>query len=164
MRAAVFLDRDGTIIHDDGYLADASRVRLLPGAADALRALAAERSLVVVSNQSGIARGLIRPAELAAVHARMVEVLAAEGITLAATYYCEHGPDDGCSCRKPLPGMLQTAAREHALDLSRSIMIGDKPSDVAAGVAAGCRASFLFTGDWAPVLAFLQEPQDIPAC
>lgn len=139
VRAAVFLDRDGTIIVDDGYLADPSRVRLVEGAADALRSLAARGALlVVVSNQSGIARGYFERAALDAVHARMTELLEAEGIRLHASYYCEHGPDDGCACRKPLPGMLLRAAEEHDIDLAASVMIGDKPSDVEAGRAAGC--------------------------
>ncbi len=159
MRPAVFLDRDGTLIPDEGYLADASRVRLIPGVAPALRALAASgKLLVVVSNQSGVARGLIKSEEVAAVHARVVELLAAEGVHLDAAYHCEHGPDDGCACRKPRPGMLLRAAAEHPIDLRRSLMVGDKPSDVAAGEAAGCKA-LLFTGDWARVLDSLQEPQ-----
>jgi D-glycero-D-manno-heptose 1,7-bisphosphate phosphatase len=152
MRAAAFLDRDGTIIHDEHYIADPARVRLLPGATEALRRLReAGMMLVVVSNQSGVARGRITPAQVAAVHARMTELLGFAGVSIDAAYHCEHGPDDDCTCRKPRPGMLLRAAEEHAIDLRRSIMIGDKPSDVAAGLAAGCRAT-LFTGDWTSVL------------
>ncbi len=157
MRKAAFLDRDGTIIRDEVYLKDPSRVRLLPGAADALRALASRGfALVVVSNQSGVARGLIAPADLARVHARLVEVLAAEGIRLDGAYHCVHGPADGCDCRKPRPGMLLQAARELGLDLAASVMIGDKPSDVEAGAAAGARG-ILFTGDWTPVVQSLEK-------
>jgi D-glycero-D-manno-heptose 1,7-bisphosphate phosphatase len=147
MRPAVFLDRDGTIIEDEGYLADASRVRLLPGALDALRAFR-ERglALVVVSNQSGIPRGLITPAQHAEVDARVKAVLADAGVPLDAAYYCPHLPDAGCACRKPLPGMLEQAAREHGLDLARSLMVGDKMSDVAAGRAAGCVTALLGGG------------------
>jgi histidinol-phosphate phosphatase family protein len=143
-RRAAFLDRDGTIIFDGGYLADPAGVRLLPGALDALRRLrAAGFAIIVVSNQSGLARGLIRPEQHAAVHARFTEVLAEGGITVDAAYYCVHGPDDGCTCRKPRPGMLERAASEHAIDLARSLMIGDKPTDVGAGRAVGCVTALL---------------------
>lgn len=144
MRRALFLDRDGTLIVDVGYPRDPAQVELLPGAAAALRALPPDVTLVIVSNQSGLARGLITPAEAAAVAARVAERFAAEGVHFAAAYVCPHGPDDGCPCRKPAPGLLLQAARELDLDLARSIMIGDKPSDVAAGQAAGCAASLRF--------------------
>jgi D-glycero-D-manno-heptose 1,7-bisphosphate phosphatase len=143
----VFLDRDGTVINDRGYLADPSGVELVDGAAPALRSLHdGGVLLVLVSNQSGIARGLIRREDHARVHARLEQVLSAEGVVLDAYYYCEHGPDDDCECRKPRPGMLRTAAREHGIDLAASFMVGDKRSDVAAGHAAGC-TSVLFGTD-----------------
>ena len=139
MRRAVFLDRDGTIIEAEGYLRDPSRARLLPGVLDALRTFRdLGMMLVVVSNQSGIPRGLITPVQHAAVDARVKQMLADEGVPLDAVYYCAHLPDGGCPCRKPLPGMLERAAREHAIELPRSFMVGDKMSDVAAGHAAGC--------------------------
>lgn len=169
-RAAVFLDRDGTIIVDDDYARDATRVRLMPGAGPALRTLASIGPLVVVSNQSGIGRGIIAPHELAAVHARMVELLDGEGITLAATHYCEHHPDAGCPCRKPAAGMLRDAAAALGLDLSRSLMVGDKPSDLQAGRDAGCKTAYLGDGadnpgldadfrgrDWAELLRALAK-------
>lgn len=144
MRPAVFLDRDGTIIEDEGYLADASRVRLLPGALEALRTFRDHgMMLVVVSNQSGIPRGLITPSQHADVAARVASVLAAEGVPLDGAYYCAHLPNDGCACRKPMPGMLQQAARDLGIDLPRSFMVGDKMSDVAAGHAAGCTTALL---------------------
>jgi D-glycero-D-manno-heptose 1,7-bisphosphate phosphatase len=147
MRRAVFLDRDGTIIEDEGYLADASRIRFVPGAIAALRTFR-ERGmmLVVVSNQSGIPRGLITAEQHAQVDAQFQALLASEGVPLDATYYCKHLPEDGCACRKPLPGMLEHAAREHDIELSRSLMIGDKLSDVAAGHAAGCITALLGEG------------------
>lgn len=148
MRRAVFFDRDGTLIHDEHYLAKASRVRPIPGAIEALRRSRADgRLLVIVSNQSGLARGLIRPEEHAAVHARTMALFADAGVPIDAAYYCEHGPDAGCACRKPRPGMLLRAATEHGIDLAGSIMIGDKRSDVEAGEAAGARG-VLFRGDW----------------
>lgn len=147
-RRALFLDRDGTLVVDAGYPRDPDAVVLLPGAADALRALPADVALVIVSNQSGIARGLITPDEAAAVQARVIDRFAGGGVVFAGAYLCPHGPDDGCACRKPRPGMLFDAARDLRLDLARSIVVGDKPSDVDAGRAAGCRDGVLFT-DWA---------------
>jgi D-glycero-D-manno-heptose 1,7-bisphosphate phosphatase len=147
MRRAVFLDRDGTIIEDEGYLADASRARLLPGIVEALRFFRDRgMMLVVVSNQSGIPRGLITAAQHAEVDARVKELLAAAGVPLDAAYYCAHLPADGCSCRKPLPGMLEQAAAEHGIDTARSFMVGDKLSDIAAGRAAGCITALLGSG------------------
>jgi histidinol-phosphate phosphatase family protein len=145
-RRALFLDRDGTIVVDTGYLRDPQTVRLVDGVGPALReARALGYALLVVSNQSGIARGLIARSELEAVHARMVELLAAEGVTLDDSFYCVHGPDDACRCRKPAPGLLLQAAQAHAIDLAGSAMIGDKESDVAAGEAAGCASLQLDT-------------------
>lgn len=146
--AAVFLDRDGTIIGDPGYLTDPDGVFVLPGAAEALvRLAAAGWSLVVVSNQSGIARGLISPDEAAAVHRRFVQVLEDLGVQLAGAYYCPHGPDDGCGCRKPASGLLEEAARDLGIDLKVSVMVGDKPSDAEAGLACGCRSILLSADD-----------------
>jgi histidinol-phosphate phosphatase family protein len=138
-RKALFLDRDGTLIVDVGYPRDPERVELLDGVVDALRALQRDYALVIISNQSGIGRGLIREDEAIAVHERVIERFRAAGVTFAGAYYCPHAPDDRCRCRKPAPGLLEDAARELDLDLGRSIMIGDKPSDLVAGRAAGCR-------------------------
>lgn len=148
---ALFLDRDGTLIEDVGYPRDPSRVRLVAGAGAALREAACRGfRFVVVSNQSGVARGIIALHELDAVHQRFVALLRAEGIALAGSYFCVHGPDEGCRCRKPQPGMLLDAARDLDLDLASSWMIGDKQSDVEAGLAAGCstlRVPFGLNGD-----------------
>jgi D-glycero-D-manno-heptose 1,7-bisphosphate phosphatase len=141
---AIFLDRDGTLVVDVGYPRDPDRVELLPGAAAALRRLSAQAALVIVSNQSGIGRGLIAPDEARAVHDRMIARFADEGVTFAGSYYCPHAPDDDCACRKPQPGLLLQAARELDLDLPRSVMVGDKPTDVEVGRAAGCAAALLF--------------------
>src|SRR5690348_11648442 len=123
MRRAVFLDRDGTMIEDGDYLADASRVRLLPGVISALQSFR-ERGmmLIVVSNQSGIPRGLITAAQHAEVDARVRSLFASAGVPLDAAYYCMHLPGDGCACRKPRPGMIEQAARDHDIDTTRSIM------------------------------------------
>jgi len=138
------MDRDGTLINDVGYPSRPDDVRLLPGAAGALsRFGAAGYKRIVISNQSGIGRGLITHAQATAVHERLIAVLAEEGAGIDAAYYCPHAPDESCSCRKPSPELILQAARELDLDPSRSFMIGDKPSDVEAGVRAGCRTILL---------------------
>lgn len=139
---AVFLDRDGTlnVKADEGdYIRRAADLVLLPGAAYSVRLLNdAGLAVVVVTNQRGVARGLMSEQDLDAVHARLVELLGSVGATLAGIYSCTHG-HAACECRKPLPGLLRQAALEHGLDLARCVMIGDAPSDIAAGRAAGCR-------------------------
>lgn len=171
-RSALFLDRDGTLIVDVGYPRDPDRVELVDGAADALRALQRDHALVIISNQSGIGRGLIREDEARAVHARVIERFKASGVTFAGAYYCPHTPDDRCRCRKPAPGLIEDAARELDLDLGRSFMIGDKPSDLEAGRAAGCRyvvrlgpdednaEASARCDDWADVCAFVASTRE----
>ena len=162
-RRAVFLDRDGTLIEDVGYPRDPARVTVLAGAVDALRELAGRGFvLAVVSNQSGLARGLVTPAEAAAVDARFRALFAAEGVAFDAVEYCPHGPDDGCDCRKPAPGMLLEIAGRLGLDLAGSFMVGDKESDVEAGRRAGCRSLRLRPGvagaaDWTAVADHIRE-------
>lgn len=146
---AVFLDRDGTIIDDVGYINEPKQVRLLAGAAEAVRRMrAAGYRIVIISNQSGVARGLLDEKTLAQVQARLEELLDREGACLDGVYYCPYldGPEAvveayrrNSELRKPRPGMLFQAARELNLDLKRSWMIGDSASDVAAGQRAGCR-------------------------
>ena len=148
MKPALFLDRDGTLIVDTGYPRDPELVEVLPGAIEALRELQREYVLVIISSQSGIARGLITESQARAVHERVIELFAQQGVTFAGAYYCKHLPDAGCPCRKPAPGLLRDAAREHDLDLAASIMIGDKEADVDAGKAAGCARSIRFVS-WA---------------
>ncbi len=136
-RRALFLDRDGTLIVDVGYPRDPAKVELIPGAASALRDLQRDWLLVVVSNQSGIGRGTITPAEATAVHDKFVDLFAIQGVAFAGFHYCPHAPDAGCACRKPMPGLLLDAAEELGLDLGQSAVVGDKASDVEAGRAAG---------------------------
>lgn len=144
MNKALFLDRDGTIIEDCGYLADPERVRLLPGAAAALRALSEEGwELVVITNQSGVGRGSITPEQMDAVQTRFLEVMQSHGIRIAASYLCVHSPEENCECRKPLPFFLKQAACEHSLDLSASWMIGDREGDILCGRNAGCSTIWL---------------------
>jgi D-glycero-D-manno-heptose 1,7-bisphosphate phosphatase len=141
---AIFVDRDGTVIEDVGYISDPEAVQLVPGAAAALRALRRDGfRIVLVSNQSGIGRGYFSAEQAYAVHDRMVDKLSREGADIDDFRYCPHAPDAGCSCRKPLPGMLRQAAEALHLDLQRSFMIGDSAVDAAAGRAAGCRTILL---------------------
>ncbi len=151
---AVFLDKDGTLIEDVPYNVDPDLIRLTEGALDGLRALHdAGYLLIVVSNQSGIARGYFEEKALGAVEQRMRMLLDAAGVPLAGFYYCPHHPHAcvnaysvECECRKPAPGLLARAARDHGVDLSRSWMIGDILHDVEAGRRAGCRAILLDVG------------------
>ena len=140
MSGALFLDRDGTIIADRHYLGDPALVSLLPGAARAIHAANAHAVPVfVVTNQSGIGRGLITLEQFHAVNQRMITMLAAENATITATYHCPHFPDrDGaCECRKPGLGMYRQAAAEHGVSLAQSAFIGDRWRDVEPGVVSG---------------------------
>ncbi|HEV3474444.1 MAG TPA: HAD family hydrolase [Actinomycetota bacterium] len=149
MRAAVFLDRDGTLIEERGHLGDPNDVVVLPGVPDALRTLAGGGfALVVATNQAGVARGLFTEADVDAVNRRIAEVLGEQGIRLDGWYFCPHHPDltGPCQCRKPGPGMLLAATQDLNLDLQRSWMVGDHPTDVQAGQAAGARPIMVRTG------------------
>jgi D-glycero-D-manno-heptose 1,7-bisphosphate phosphatase len=153
-RPAVFLDRDGVLIADSHYLGDASRVRLLDGGAAAVAALnRAGWAVVVVTNQSGVARGFFGEADVARVHEHLAELLRGYGAKIDAFHFCPHHPDGEmdafrveCDCRKPRPGMLRRAAAELGLDLAASWMVGDRVSDLEAGAAAGCRTVLVRTG------------------
>lgn len=141
---ALFLDRDGTIIEDCGYPRDPGQVRLLPGAAEALKALASEGwKLIVISNQSGVGRGIVTAVEMEAVQERFLDLMREHMVPIAASYVCPHAPGDRCECRKPSPFLLQLAAREHSLDLAASWMIGDREADVLCGRNAGCQTIWL---------------------
>jgi D-glycero-D-manno-heptose 1,7-bisphosphate phosphatase len=145
-RGAVFLDRDNTLVRDPGYLADAAAVVLLPGVAEGLGALsAAGWPLVVISNQSGIARGLYSADAFHAVMLRIRELLVPAGVTLLADYFCPHHPDftGPCDCRKPGLLLFRQAATEHGLDLATSWFLGDRWHDVAPALALGGRGVLL---------------------
>jgi D-glycero-D-manno-heptose 1,7-bisphosphate phosphatase len=176
---AVFLDRDGTLIEDVDYPRDPEAVRMLDGAVEALGDLRkAGYRLVVVSNQSGIGRGLVTAEDARRVHERFVAELARHGVELDDVRYCPHAPGEGCNCRKPAPAMLLAAAADLGLDLAASFMIGDKASDVEAGRRAGCRTVLLapdgrpsdggaadgadrVARDWSEALAFV-VPSEAP--
>jgi D-glycero-D-manno-heptose 1,7-bisphosphate phosphatase len=148
-RPAVFLDRDGTLIEDPGYLGDPQAVVMLPGVAEALRRLA-DRGyrLVVISNQAGVARGMFTEDAVREVNARVAEILDADGARIDGWYWCIHHPDytGPCGCRKPGTELLERASREHDLDLGASWMVGDHHSDVEAVTRVGGRGILVLTG------------------
>jgi D-glycero-D-manno-heptose 1,7-bisphosphate phosphatase len=143
MKKAVFLDRDGVINRkaaEGEYVTRWEEMEFLPGVGEAIRLLRdAGFFVIVVTNQRCVAKGLITSTELEAMHARMRCEFEAKGATIDAVYYCPHENEPACACRKPQPGMLLQAAREHDVDLAASWMIGDSSHDVEAGRRAGCR-------------------------
>jgi D-glycero-D-manno-heptose 1,7-bisphosphate phosphatase len=147
VRAAAFLDRDGTICEEVGYLNHVSRLRVFPFAAEAIRALnEAGLAVVVVTNQSGVARKYFPESAMHEVHEVLLRELAAAGAKIDGIYYCPHAGADNCECRKPKPGMLKRAADELSLDLPRSFVVGDRFGDVELGRAAGARSILVRTG------------------
>ncbi len=149
MKMAIFLDRDGTIVEEVNYLSRIEDMVLIEGAARALRSLKEEGFfLVVVTNQAGVARGYFDARTVMELNAELNRWLEKEGAQIDAFYYCPHHPDFGapCDCRKPSPGMVELAAREHSIDLENSWVVGDKLSDVGAGARAGCKTALVLTG------------------
>ncbi len=146
-RKVAFLDRDGTINRRPPkaeYVKNWGEFEFLPGSIDGMKMLSeAGYELYVISNQSGIARGMVTPEALEDIHSHMKTELAKHGITIQDIYFCPHGWDEGCPCRKPAPGMLYQAAREHDIDLTRAILIGDDERDIEAGRAGGCASTYL---------------------
>lgn len=146
-RPAVFLDRDGTLIEDPGYLADPAGVVLLPGAAAALRTLAARGFLrIVVTNQSGIGRGFFGEAAFRAVQAEVERQLRESGAEIDAVYHCPHQASDGCACRKPGTALHREATAHFGIDPTRSWCVGDRLGDVLPAAALGARAILVRTG------------------
>tara|TARA_B100001989_G_scaffold250373_1_gene227374 strand:- start:409 stop:948 length:540 start_codon:yes stop_codon:yes gene_type:complete len=151
MTSAVFLDRDGVINVDHGYVSTWERFEFLPGVPDALRALQdAGYLLIVVSNQSGIGRGYYGEADVESLNQAVAQHLGSTvGVTLSEFYHCPHHPTEAegefrrqCDCRKPAPGMIRQAVLDHGIDLKTSLLVGDKDSDIEAGRAAGVARLF----------------------
>lgn len=155
MNRAVFLDKDGTLIPDIPYNVDPDKISLADNCTEGLRMLAAAGyKLIVISNQSGIAKGYFSEAEFLLAMKRLYKLLEAEAVRLDAFYYCPHSPGGtttdysiNCDCRKPMPGMLLKAARDHQLDLDHCWMIGDILNDVEAGNRAGCKSILVDNGN-----------------
>lgn len=157
---AVFVDRDGTVIREQDYLSDPREVELLPGAAESLRGFQDDGyAVVVVTNQSGIARGLFDEGAYRAVEAEVEARLATAGVRIRGSYHCPHHPDltGPCECRKPGTGLFRQAARDHGLELSRCVYIGDRVRDVAPALELGGLGILVRTGYGA------REAGDAPA-
>jgi D-glycero-D-manno-heptose 1,7-bisphosphate phosphatase len=169
MRPGVFLDRDGTINEQMGYINHLSRFHLLPRVGPAIRLLNENNiPVAVVSNQSGLARGYFPPELLAAVHDRMQRLLAEEGARLDGVYVCPHHPDAAvsayrlqCECRKPKIGLFTKAAAELGIDLARSYVVGDRWSDVRAAVNCGATSILVLTGYGRGELAYIGHRQEV---
>jgi histidinol-phosphate phosphatase family protein len=150
-RPYVFLDRDGTLVADPGYVHRIEDYALLPGVPEALRALGAGGfGLAIVTNQSGIGRGYFALEDFERFQAHLLEDLERAGVRIDATYLCPHRPDAGCACRKPAPGLLERARAELGADLARSWVIGDAASDVELAARAGCRSVWIASPGAAP--------------
>jgi len=146
-KPAVFLDRDGTMAEEVGYLNHAERFRMFTFTGRAIRRLNDSGFAVfVVTNQSGVARGYFPESVVGEVHERMQRELVSQGARLDGVYYCPHGSADHCDCRKPATGMIERAAREHAIDVRRSFVVGDRFRDMELAYRAGCKAIFVRTG------------------
>ncbi|MFY9557193.1 MAG: HAD family hydrolase [Blastocatellia bacterium] len=158
---AIFIDRDGTVNEDTGYISTPAELVIYPWTAEAVRLInTSGLKAIIITNQSGIARGIYSEEALAAIHARMIEELARDGARIDAVYYCPHHPDAGdapyrmaCECRKPRTGMLDAAAREHNIELTRSFVVGDKASDINLARNAGARGALVLTGYGSETLA-----------
>lgn len=154
MTTAVFIDRDGTLNEDVGYVSTPEDLIIYPWASEAVRRInASGMKAIVITNQAGVARGLYTEETLVQIHERMIEQLAGAGARIDAVYYCPHHPEFGgekymrdCDCRKPRPGMLHAAASEHAIDLARSYVIGDKSCDINLAATVGAQGVLVKTG------------------
>ena len=154
LRPALFLDRDGTVNVEVHYLSQPEQLELLPTVAKTISAVnALGIAVVIVTNQAGIARGYFPEHRLLAIHERLQRMLAEQNARIDGIYFCPHHPTAGqgrykavCDCRKPMPGMLRQAASELGLDLTRSLMVGDRESDLEAGAGAGCQTALVTTG------------------
>jgi D-glycero-D-manno-heptose 1,7-bisphosphate phosphatase len=148
LERAIFMDRDGTLLDEIGYMYHSGLYRALPWTTGAVRRInESGMRAVLITNQSGIGRGYFPESTVHEVHRILHRDLAEEGAHLDAIYFCPHRPDENCGCRKPRPGMLLQASLEMKIDLSRSFMIGDRYSDIKAGAAAGAKSILVCTGD-----------------
>ncbi len=160
MHPAVFLDRDGTIIEDMGYIGSPDDTLFLPGVGPALQRLQERYRLFMVTNQSGVGLGHISREEAEAVNHHVVCTLAGEGVNIERVYTCFHAEGDGCTCRKPAPRFLFEAAREYSLDLSASFVVGDHLSDIRFALNGGATGLYVLTGHGSHHAA--QVPPEVP--
>jgi len=146
LQKAVFLDRDGTIIEDNGYLSHPSQVVFFDDTFEALRRLQKDFMLFIITNQQGIGNGVLTPQEVEGVNLYIVDLLKKSGIHITDVYVCPHTKDDRCICRKPKPYFLHKAEREHGINLKHSFVVGDHPSDIELALNVGARGIFVLTG------------------
>lgn len=145
-KPAIFLDRDGVLIVEKDFLISTEDIEFYPETFESLRSINNQYLKIVISNQSGIARGFFTSNDVEKLHHYLSDLLAKKSISIDAWFFCPHGPDDGCSCRKPAPGMILEAAEKLDINLSKSWIIGDKSSDIQAGRAAGLKTILVKTG------------------
>jgi D-glycero-D-manno-heptose 1,7-bisphosphate phosphatase len=143
---AIFLDRDGTIIEDVGHVKHLSDVVFYPYTIESLRLLGRDHLLFIITNQSGIAKGIVTEAAVTEVNSYILDYLKSQGINITELYYCPHKTEDNCHCKKPSPYFIFEAARLHNIDLRKSFIIGDHPSDVLCGINAGLKPLYVMTG------------------
>lgn len=146
MKKAIFLDRDGTINEDVGYFCSMDQFRLIPNAIDALKLLQKHFDLFIVTNQSGVARKIFSEEDLIVFNRQIEELLFKQGIHIKKTYYCPHLPSDRCHCHKPSTYFLDEAAKEYAIDLKKSFVIGDHPHDIEMACRVGATSVYVLTG------------------
>lgn len=157
MKKAIFLDKDGTLIHNVHYSVNPDLISLTDGAIEGLKKLhSAGFEFYVISNQQGVALGYFTEEDLVCVKEKVDELLGAHGLKIHGFYYCPHHQDDTCFCRKPAPGLLRRAAKNHAVNLQQSWMIGDILTDILAGKRAGCR-TILFDKGYENEWKFTEE-------
>ncbi len=158
----VFLDRDGTLNYDTGYITSPDELNLIPGVGEAIARLRREGSRVVlITNQSGIARGLLTEGDLHMIHRKLEGELERQGGGLDGIFFCAHHPDDSCQCRKPKPGLILRAAKELDLSLSRSYYVGDKVIDMQLANAVGSKAVLVMTSEYSQTAVQAMEKNEI---
>lgn len=146
MNNAIFLDRDGTLIEDAGYLSDPSQVRVYDFTIKALRLLQPYYKFFIVTNQAGIAKGIVTKEQVDTINDHVVRELSLSGIIIEQVYCCPHKTEDNCNCKKPSPYFLKLAERDFGIDITRSFMIGDHPADVLCAKNAGAQGIYILTG------------------
>ena len=165
LKKVVFLDRDGTINMDSAdYIKSRSEFEFIPGSIEAIRKLTINGfTSIVITNQSALARKYVSPEELDAMHTLMCRSVASEGGKITDVFFCPHMPDEGCTCRKPAPGLIDQARQKYHIDLADSIMVGDSAKDIACGLNAGCGRTVLVESGRDPDVAKELKQKSISA-
>jgi histidinol-phosphate phosphatase family protein len=146
MNKAIILDRDGTLVDDPGYVHKVEDFKLLPGVVEGLKKLSKEFVFVIITNQSGIGRGIHTEEDMDKFNEKLINELKKENIEIKKVYHCPHTPEEACDCRKPNTKYIGQASKEFNIDIRQSWVIGDHPHDIKMGVNSGCKAIYLLTG------------------